>query len=173
MSVDGGSQPFLEVQTAHDLILGWGGRSHISGLYADVFRPDALDAIVEHVAAGRGGEDFSVTVQGGAIARVAEDATAFAGRAARFDLSANANWPDAADDATCRAWVREAMAIVEPDAIEGRYANENSDAGPDATRVIYGDAKLARLAALKRTWDPDNVFRRNHNVEPAAVEGRT
>jgi FAD/FMN-containing dehydrogenase len=33
---------------------------------------------------------------------------------------------------------------------------------------MYGDATLARLAALKRTWDPDNVFRRNHNVIPAA-----
>jgi hypothetical protein len=167
------SETYLEVQTAHDLMLGWGGRSSISGLYADVFRPEALDAIVERVAAGPAGGDFSVTVQGGAIARVAEDATAFAGRAARFDLSANANWDDAGDDDAGRAWVRDVMAIVEPDAIVGRYANENSDAGPDATRTIYGDAKVARLAALKRTWDPDNVFRLNHNVEPAAAADTT
>jgi hypothetical protein len=173
ISIEGGSQPFLEVQTAHDLILGWGGRSHISGLYADVLRPDALDAIVEHVAAGPTGGDFSVTAQGGAIARIDEDAMAFAGRAARFDLSANANWDDAGGDDAGRAWVRDAMAIVEPDAIEGRYANENSDAGIDATRLIYGDAKVARLGALKRTWDPDNVFRRNHNVEPVAVGDTT
>ena len=59
------------------------------------------------------------------------------------------------------------MEFVEPDAIEGRYANENADDGPAETRAIYGDAKLARLAALKRTWDPDNVFRLNHNVTPA------
>jgi hypothetical protein len=138
-----------------------------------VFRPEALDAIVEHVGGGRAGGDFSVTVQGGAIARVDEEAMAFAGRAARFDLSANANWNDATDDDAGRAWVRAAMAIVEPDAIEGRYANENSDAGPDATRSIYGDAKVGRLAALKRTWDPDNVFRLNHNVEPEATGGPT
>ena len=49
----------------------------------------------------------------------------------------------------------------------GRYANGNADAGPEASRLIYGDAKLARLAALKRTWDPDNVFHANHNVAPA------
>ena len=76
------------------------------------------------------------------------------------------SWDDAADDERERAWVRRAMALVEPDAIEGSYANENADAGPDETRAIYGDAKLVRLAALKRTWDPDNVFRLNHNVEP-------
>jgi FAD/FMN-containing dehydrogenase len=59
------------------------------------------------------------------------------------------------------------MAIVEPVAIPGRYANENADVGPSETRVIYGDAKVARLARLKRAWDPDNVFRLNHNVAPA------
>ena len=167
LSVSGGSQPYLEVQTAHDLVLGWGGRSFIKGLYANAVRPEALDALVDHVAAGPAGGSFSVTAQGGAIARVEESATAFAGRAARFDLSADASWDDAADDDADRDWVRRAMAFVEPDAIEGRYANENADVGPDETRVIYGDAKVARLAALKRTWDPDNVFRLNHNVAPA------
>ena len=93
---------------------------------------------------------------------------AFTGRAARYDVSADAAWKGAESDDVRRQWVREAMAPFEPDAIEGRYANENAEVGPAATRRIYGDAKVARLAALKRTWDPDNVFRRNHNVEPAA-----
>jgi FAD/FMN-containing dehydrogenase len=60
------------------------------------------------------------------------------------------------------------MAVVEPYAIEGRYTNENADYGPAQTRLMYGDRTLARLATLKRRWDPDNVFRRNHNVAPAA-----
>ena len=58
------------------------------------------------------------------------------------------------------------MAAVEPASPSARYANGISAAGPDETRSIYGDAKLARLAALKRTWDPDNVFHLNHNIEP-------
>ena len=49
----------------------------------------------------------------------------------------------------------------------GAYANGNADAGPEETRRIYGDAKVARLAALKRDWDPDNVFHVNPNVAPA------
>jgi hypothetical protein len=60
------------------------------------------------------------------------------------------------------------MAVVEPDAVVGRYANENADDSAAGVRAIYGDAKFARLAALKRRWDPDNTFRRNHNVAPAA-----
>ena len=169
LSVSGGSQPYLEAQTAHDLVLGWGRRSFIKGLYANDLRPEALDALVELTAAGPADGSFSVTAQGGAIARVDEDATAFSGRAARFDLSADATWDEAAEDDANRDWVRRSMAVVEPDAIEGRYANENADVGPAETRIIYGDAKVARLADLKRTWDPDNVFRRNHNVEPATT----
>ena len=59
------------------------------------------------------------------------------------------------------------MDVVGPDLTLGRYANENADAGPEQTRLCYGDAKTDRLAALKREWDPDNVFRLNHNVAPA------
>lgn len=82
-------------------------------------------------------------------------------------MSPDASWTDPADDEANAAWVRQAMTFVEPDAIVGRYANENADAGPAETRLIYGAAKVERLAALKRTWDPDNIFHANHNVAPA------
>lgn len=167
LSVSESSQPYLEAQTAHDLVLGWGHRSYIKGLYANELRPEALDALVDHMTAGPPERSFSVTAQGGAIARVSDDAMAFTGRTARFDLSADATWDEPGDDDANRDWVRAAMAVVEAGAVEGRYANENSDAGPAETRLIYGDATVRRLAALKRTWDPDNVFRLNHNVEPS------
>ncbi len=89
-----------------------------------------------------------------------------------FDLSADTAWSDDALDDANRDRVRREMAMVELDATIGRYANEISDVGPEATRLIYGDAKLARLAALKRAWDPDNVFHVNHNVAPAADVGQ-
>jgi len=58
------------------------------------------------------------------------------------------------------------MAIVAPDLLPGRYINELSDAGPEVTLASYGEAKLERLRGLKRQWDPDNVFRLNHNIAP-------
>jgi FAD/FMN-containing dehydrogenase len=161
------SQPYLEAQTAHDLVLGWGGRSFILGLYVDTVQPEALDRIVDLVASGPAGGSFSVTAQGGAISRTDDDAMAFTGRTARFDISADTSWDSADDDDANRDWVRRVMAVFEPDAIEGRYANELSDAGPGTTRAIYGDAKLGQLAQLKRIWDPDNIFHLNHNVPPA------
>jgi FAD/FMN-containing dehydrogenase len=164
-SIDG-SYPYLEVQTANDLAMGWGQRSYIKGGYADGLRPEALDALVEHVATAPDGSSFAMTAQGGAISRVADDAMAFTGRDARFEMSADADWDDPAQDDTCRDWVREALAIVEPDAVMGRYVNEIAESGPEESLAIYGAAKVARLAALKRAWDPDNAFRLNHNIAP-------
>lgn len=169
LSVTRATQPYLDVQTAHDLLLGFGQRTFIAGLFADDLPLDAVDGLVQRVATGPPGGSLGITLQGGAIARVGDDATAFTGRSARFDISADSTWGDAADDDLNSDWVRDTMAVVEPLALEGRYANENTDVGPAETRAIFGDATLTRLRDLKRTWDPDNVFRRNHNVTPATI----
>ena len=161
-----GSAPYLEVQTAHDLALGWGSRSYIKSHNADGIRPQALDDLVG-LLAEPGVATFSITALGGAIARVPEDAAAYSGRAAAFDLSADSSWADPSDDRANIGWCRRAMAIVEPDYTLGAYPNGNSDASAEESRRLYGDAKLARLAALKRTWDPDNLFHVNPNVVPA------
>ncbi len=88
------------------------------------------------------------------------------GADARYDVSADSEWDDPALDATCRDWVRGAMTIVAPDTVVGRYVNEVADTGPGGIGTIYGEAKLERLASLKRAWDPDNVFHLNHNIAP-------
>jgi FAD/FMN-containing dehydrogenase len=161
------SQPYLEVQTSGDLAMGWGHRSWIMGGWANDFRPEALDAEVEHVAgAGPVAGTFAITVQGGAIGRVPDDSMAFTGREARFEMSGDTEWEDPGSDDVNRDWVTRAMAIVAPDAALGRYVNEISEASPEETRITYGDAKMARLTTLKRAWDPNNIFRLNHNIAP-------
>lgn len=163
-----GSAPYLDVQVAHDLVFAWGSRSFIKSHNANDVRREALDELAELVATAPGEGTFSVTALGGAIGRVPEDATAFAGRSSAFDLSTDANWTDPALDEAMADWCRRVLGVVEPDRALGAYANGNSDAGPEESRRIYGDAKLARLAALKREWDPDNVFHVNPNVAPTA-----
>jgi FAD/FMN-containing dehydrogenase len=166
VAVNEASLPYLEVQTAHDLVLGFGHRSVIESAYANDVRPEAIDALVEHAGNAPDGASFSITVQGGAIARVADDAMAYTGRDAAFDLSADSSWDDPSRDAEQIAWIDRALAIVQPDVAVGRYVNGCTRAGPEQTRAIYGDAKMARLTGLKRTWDPDNVFWLNHNIAP-------
>ena len=58
------------------------------------------------------------------------------------------------------------MDDVLPFSSVGRYVNDVSEAGEDLGASIYGAAKYERLVALKRAWDPDNVFRLNQNVRP-------
>jgi FAD/FMN-containing dehydrogenase len=168
-----GSAPYLDVQTAHDLAFAWGSRSFIKSHNADDVRREALDDLVELVAAAPGEGTFSVTALGGAIGRVAEEATAYSGREATYDLSVDTSWADASLDQANVDWCRRVMAVVEPDRSLGAYSNGNSDAGPEESRRIYGDAKLARLAALKRVWDPDNIFHVNPNVAPAPIKPDT
>jgi FAD/FMN-containing dehydrogenase len=162
-----GSSPYLDVQTAHDLAFSWGGRSFIKSQNANDVRPEALDDAVELVGAAPPGASFSITALGGAISRVPEEATAYAGRAAPFDLSADSNWEQADDDEAHIGWCRRVLAVFDPDRALGAYANGNSDTGPEETLRIFGEAKLARLTALKRVWDPDNAFHVNPNVAPA------
>lgn len=162
-----GSQPYLEVQTAHDLVFAWGSRSFIKSHNADDVRLEAFDELVDLVVHRPGEGSFSVTALGGAIGRVEEDATSYAGRSAAFDLSVGNDWSDPAADAVNIDWCRRVMAVVEPDRTLGAYANGNSDVGREELRKVYGDAKVARLAALKREWDPANVFHVNQNIPPA------
>jgi FAD/FMN-containing dehydrogenase len=161
-----GSAPYLDVQTAHDLAFAWGTRSYIKSRNVDDVGSDALDRIAA-LMAEPGDGSFSITALGGAISRVSEDATAYAGRTAAFDVSADAGWSDAADDERNISWCRRVISIVEPEHPLGAYSNGNADAGPDESRWIYGDDKIARLAALKRVWDPDNAFHVNPNIAPA------
>jgi FAD/FMN-containing dehydrogenase len=161
-----GSQPYVEVQASSDLSMAWGTRSFILGGYVGDVSPATLDGFVDHAARAPGEGSISLSAQGGAIGRVPDDTMAFTGRTAPFDVSADTAWSDPALDEANAAWVREAMAIVEAELLPGRYVNELSDAGPEMTRAVYGDPSLERLRALKRAWDPDNVFRLNHNVAP-------
>jgi FAD/FMN-containing dehydrogenase len=58
------------------------------------------------------------------------------------------------------------MDALKPFTAAGHYVNDMVESGVDVVRGIYGDAKYERLVDLKRTYDPDNVFRLNQNIRP-------
>jgi hypothetical protein len=113
---------------------------------------------------GNGG--YSVWSGGGAIAAVPDEDTAFTGRDGLYWASAEIQWDEQDLDESCRAWSRTALAEVAPYESAGRYVNDVAEVGDGLARTIYGDAKYERLVALKRQWDPDNVFRLNQNIRP-------
>ena len=165
-SVMASSQRYVDVQRSSDLAMAWGSRTFIHGGNIADLSAGQLDAFVGHVETVPGDSSISITAMGGAIGRVPDQATAFTGRTAPFDIAPDTAWTDPALDDANAEWVRGAMAIVEPDLLPGRYINELFEDGAEVTRSAYGDAKLERLRALKRAWDPENVFRLNHNIAP-------
>ncbi len=109
---------------------------------------------------------ISLWLQGGAIARVPEDAMAFTGRRAPFWLGVEAAWDDPSLDEAHRDWGRVTMDALVPFTAEGHYVNDMVESGDDVVRSIYGDVKYERLVGLKRAFDPDNMFRLNQNIRP-------
>ncbi len=103
---------------------------------------------------------------GGAMARVPVDATAFAHRGSRIMASLAALVASREELPEHEAWVgRYAEALEQSD--RGRYVNFLGDEGPDAVGRAFPGETGRRLAAIKRRYDPTNVFRRNQNVGPA------
>jgi FAD/FMN-containing dehydrogenase len=160
-------KPYVAVQTMSDEAMGWGHRYSMKSAFVRDLPDDLVRAAVEHLVRIPNGADggFSLWSCGGAIAALPDDATAFTGRRASFWIAAETVWEDVALDETCRAWCRAAAALVAPYATEGRYVNDVEETG-DVLQSVYGAAKLERLRAIKRAWDPDNVFRLNQNVRP-------
>jgi hypothetical protein len=107
-----------------------------------------------------------IFTQGGAVAAVAEDATAFPNRQAQHNLNIVAAWEmNDPDPDRHIAWVRETWEAMQLFAT-GAYVNFMSDEPAERLRTVYGPAKYDRLVALKRRYDPENVFRHNQNIAP-------
>jgi len=105
-------------------------------------------------------------VLGGAAARVAPDATAYAHRASRIMVNLAAFYEGEEDKARRQAWVDKfAAAIDQGD--RGEYVNFVGDEGDAGVRAAYPGATWDRLAGIKAVYDPGNLFRRNQNVPPA------
>jgi FAD/FMN-containing dehydrogenase len=110
--------------------------------------------------------EIHVHQMGGALARVADGDTAFSERAMPFVLNAVTGWHDPDQGEAHTLWAREVIGAA-ADASTGRaYVNFLGDA--EEARSSYGADTYSRLLALKREYDPTNVFRLNQNIEPDA-----
>jgi FAD/FMN-containing dehydrogenase len=102
---------------------------------------------------------------GGAMARVPVDATAFAGRDAKFVMNVHTRWQEARDDARCIGWAREFYDATRPYASSTAYVNFLSEEDGERLSSTYG-GNYARLSEIKAKYDPENVFRVNQNIKP-------
>jgi len=101
---------------------------------------------------------------GGALADVDPSTAVFAGRTG-FAVNINGVWTQRGATDDDRAWVRREWEAIHPSST-GVYVNFLDNEPPSRVAAAYGEA-ASRLAELKLRYDPDNVFRHNHNILPA------
>jgi hypothetical protein len=135
---------------------------------------EVIDVVAEHAPRARSPRSYAAIFHlGGAVARVAHDVTAYTGRDVAHTMSIDAVWLGDEDDTIApaeTAWARGFLDALLPHRA-GVYVNF-LDADDDASRIreAYGDDTYLRLAEVKATYDPDNVFHNNKNIRPGASD---
>jgi FAD/FMN-containing dehydrogenase len=165
--------PFHNVQTAFDPLFPMG---KLQGYWKAQNLASLPDPAIE-IIANRANQRPSpltlvVTFQmGGAINRVGATDTAYAERSAPWMSSIDGNWENPADNAKNIAWVRESFRQISPYSTGTTYTNFTGQADEtfDALASTAYGANMTRLRAIKAKYDPDNFFRLNANIAPAAA----
>jgi FAD/FMN-containing dehydrogenase len=157
---------YLALQTRDDTPEGHSYRRYWKGHYLPELSAGAITALLDRDPSDTSLPAVSLQAYGGAIADVADDATAFSHRDTRFEYVAAVKWSDPDEDSLRMGAARRAAAKLDPFA-SGAYVNALSDEGARGVRRAYSDAKRARLTAVKDAYDPENVFHLNHNIAPS------
>jgi FAD/FMN-containing dehydrogenase len=163
--------PYLALQQMLDEANAWGLYDYDKACYVEELTDEVIETIVEHLPRKNSPMSLALFYRlDGAYCDVEDDATAFSGgRTPRYNLFTIAVAPTQELLDADRAWVRGLDAALAPHTIDRTYVNGLDDDGDeDRVRAAYGPAKYERLAAIKATYDPNNVFHLNANIKPAA-----
>jgi FAD/FMN-containing dehydrogenase len=166
---------YVDLQSSGDERHHHGLRRYSAGHYLAELNDTAIDLFLARgIPAGGREPDRALMpgggfqAYGGAIAEVAEDASAFSNRGTLVEFFAGGTWADPAEDAYRMAAARTWAAALEPYST-GTYVNVIADAGTEGAGRAYHAQQLAQLADLKRKYDPENVFHLNQNIRPSAA----
>lgn len=163
--------PYVELQKLLDEANAWGRYSYEKGTYVSDLSDEVIDVVTGHVP--QKGSPLSVLLfyrLDGAYNQVADDETAFSGgRSPRYGTFIIGMTPDTEQLDAERDWVRGTWDALRPHAIGSGdgYINGTTEIQGDRVRGSYGAAKDERLATIKASYDPDNLFHLNANIQPA------
>src|SRR5262249_4448801 len=163
-----GHQALLDPGVPHGLGYYW--RSE----YVAALSDPLIATLAEHAWHAATPESYTIIFHlGGAVAREDPEGSAFEDRRAGHAGEIGAGWaapgPAPAGPGrapACTAWTRNFWEAIRPYSTGRVYVNFLGEEGQDRVRAAYGDAKYERLRALKRMYDPTNLFRLNQNIRP-------
>ena len=165
-----GPTPFAAHQTMLDAGNPYGRRYYWKSGYFDGLRDEMIDTVLDHAATVTSPHSVILMFHlGGAAARLPGDHSAAGNRSAAFVFNIAASWEAPPDDGHV-AWARAFWRDMQPHANGGVYVNFlNRDDPAARVKAAYGAPLHRRLARVKATYDPENVFRINQNIEPATA----
>jgi FAD/FMN-containing dehydrogenase len=164
--------PHVALQQMLDATNPWGGLAYDKGLNLDDLPDGAIEALLTGMARKRAPLSyvpmFALT---GRYREIPDEATAWGSpRSARWAAGIVTLATDEETYAADRVWARDLWTALRPYAPgDDVYVNFEADMDHQRVRASYGEEKYRRLAALKAEWDPDNLFRHNANIPPAAT----
>lgn len=127
---------------------------------------DAIEVLLEFAATSPSPyTGIGLQQMTGVASRVDPQATAFAHRDRQYDFLILSQWEDRDDSDRNIDWTRRCFEAMRPYLKEAVYVNNLGDQEHDRVRDAYG-VNYERLAAVKARYDPENVFRLNHNIAP-------
>ena len=157
---------FTGFQAAFDPLLTPGRRNYWKSHDFLELSDGLIDAALSYVESLPSPEcEVFFAQMGGATNRVPAEATAYRHRDAEFILNVHGRWGEASQDDTCIGWCRDLFDATAPFATGGVYVNFMTEEETARVRDAYG-ASYDRLAQLKKTYDPGNLFRLNQNIQP-------
>ncbi|MEU4295098.1 FAD-binding oxidoreductase [Kribbella sp. NPDC026596] len=161
--------PYAGLQQMFDESAPWGMHSYEKAVYLDELTDGAIEVILEHQGKKMSPLSFvPIFVLGGRYGATDPDSSAFGGgRGIGYVVNISATTPSPDDLPAEREWVRNYWSALVPHAVGvGSYVNFMTDPDPERIRNTYGD-KYTRLQQVKATYDPNNVFHLNANIQPA------
>jgi FAD/FMN-containing dehydrogenase len=161
-----GAMPYLAVQRMLDDNTVAGRRLYARSFHMDELHPEALDILGDGYASNP--SPLSLVgggLMGGVMAQLPPDATAFPHRDG-YLVSVLSQWEDESEDQQNIDWTQNVYERILPYTTGGVYVNHLGDDGPERVTDAYG-VNYPRLRALKTKYDPENLFRVNHNILPA------
>ena len=160
------AMPYVEAQTLFAPSYPSGRRNYWKSSFLRELSDGAIEVLIDRFAATPSPfSGIGLEQMGGAVARVAADATAFHARDAPYSVLITAMWDDPATTERNVQWARESWDALRPWMAESVYVNYLDAGDDDRVRDAFG-ANYARLATVKAMYDPGNIFKSNHNVLP-------
>jgi FAD/FMN-containing dehydrogenase len=162
-----GVMPFTAWQQAFDPLLTPGARNYWKSHNFTELSDGTIEQFIKYASNLPSPQtEIFLGMMGGQVNRIDPAATAYAHRDAELVMNVHGRWEDKADDDKVIKWSRDFFNDTKQFASAGVYVNFMTGDEADRIEFAFG-SNYEKLTRVKKQYDPNNLFRINHNIKPA------